>query len=1043
MAINPKKLLPPSKTGEIVKSLGSNLTTVSKNIRTSAIQFPDVEKSSETFSEETQKNVSLIRVKVIKIEDILKGTIAAEKKALDDKKREESTKRREKEEEKLEKQSKKETGGIKVPSIPRMGFFDRIKNFITNVILGYFAVRLIDHLPKIIPVLKFLGQATDFVLNYGGKLLDGLVTFIDWGYKAQDKTKGFLKDLGGENFVKVFDAFNGAIGTLIDTAIIAAIVVSTQGKDGILDVGMDMLTNRFAGKGAQQAAQSGARTAGQAGLRALPPAGGTAAATAVGKQGTKSILKTVKPLLKRLPIIGALIDFGLSVALGESPGRAAFKAIGAGLLGSVGAAIGSVVPIAGNIVGGIVGGMAGDAVGGALYDMFFSNKKPQQKPQKIQKKAGGGITRGGETLGSVKREIGGTKKKGKYKRTVPKKPGKVEINEGADVGGKEKILGIFPKPSLPDVVNPFKVVKTAGEDLGKTDYFGPILAITSKITLGQKPTPQDYQNVGLGINMLISKGVQDGQLKGGIVAAFAEGGLVDPDVLSAVETGGDISNWVAKTFKGEIESNAQKTLRLIRENAQKKKLETTSPSTAPSADDMGLGAGVQVSSDSEDFWLLATAAMFENSNPQGAADVAQVIYNRTQYPAWNAPTIRKAILNPNQFQPVRQYGGTAAWGAIKTKQDALRFAKSHGKTQEQLERVAAALLDKSKQSDARSFVGPRDSFRAESYEKANNHLANETEKTRHGHTFGFEPGGAMIGQFKAGKLSAAQVNAGVTGNVNLKGGDGKFIQGNSGRSEGTHFHIGTTKPGDKSGVAAAGFRTIKHFLGKKSIYVGRSGETIPANATDEQIRGYIARGQASHRQTELDLQIGGTGAGNKVAFPLALKGMKYSDTDGYGVSADVVGVNAFVGHGRYKPDGTLAPQQRLVLNAGAPDFYAFHGKNFGIVPFDGFTLRLHKGEVFKVIDKDSVGLLGYDLTKEIIDIENQSQLVAKAPSIIEKLKTISGYASYEEGSPETIIIPTPVPSTQDDYQAPTPSSGGMMISLGGSIDPYETLYAGG
>jgi hypothetical protein len=39
----------------------------------------------------------------------------------------------------------------------------------------------------------------------------------------------------------------------------------------------------------------------------------------LGRSGKTLILKTVKPFLKRLPIIGALIDFGLSVALGEDP----------------------------------------------------------------------------------------------------------------------------------------------------------------------------------------------------------------------------------------------------------------------------------------------------------------------------------------------------------------------------------------------------------------------------------------------------------------------------------------------------------------------------------------------------------------------------------------------------------------------------------------------------------------------------------------------------------------------------------------------------
>ena len=36
-----------------------------------------------------------------------------------------------------------------------------------------------------------------------------------------------------------------------------------------------------------------------------------------GKAGAKAVLGFAKPFLKRLPIIGALIDFGLSVALGE------------------------------------------------------------------------------------------------------------------------------------------------------------------------------------------------------------------------------------------------------------------------------------------------------------------------------------------------------------------------------------------------------------------------------------------------------------------------------------------------------------------------------------------------------------------------------------------------------------------------------------------------------------------------------------------------------------------------------------------------------
>ena len=83
--------------------------------------------------------------------------------------------------------------------------------------------------------------------------------------------------------------------------------------------------------------------------------------------GTRKFLRGA-----RLPIIGALLDFGISWMLGEDPGRAAFKAIGAGLLGAAGTAAGSVLPVAGNAIGGILGGLAGDMLGGVLYDVLFS-----------------------------------------------------------------------------------------------------------------------------------------------------------------------------------------------------------------------------------------------------------------------------------------------------------------------------------------------------------------------------------------------------------------------------------------------------------------------------------------------------------------------------------------------------------------------------------------------------------------------------------------------------------------------------------------------
>ena len=117
------------------------------------------------------------------------------------------------------------------------------------------------------------------------------------------------------------------------------------------------------------------------------------------------------------------------------------------------------------------------------------------------------------------------------------------------------------------------------------------------------------------------------------------------------------------------------------------------------------------------------------------------------------------------------------------------------------------------------------------------------------------------------------------------------------------------------------------------------------------------------------------------------------------------------------------------------DGSAFHGVRFGIAPFDGFMLKLHKGEIYKVVDKDSVDLFGFDLTKEIIDIENKSQLIAKAPSIIEKLKQISGisgYADYENPNqePQYIFIQSP----PEIVYVPTGSGGSPNIFISGGVN---------
>ena len=87
------------------------------------------------------------------------------------------------------------------------------------------------------------------------------------------------------------------------------------------------------------------------------------------------------PLLKKIPIIGFLIDFLVNYFIFKEPiGKSAFIAASAGLGTLIGGALGTFIPIpgAGTWSGGAVGGVGGEFAGRALYDVIFGDKNPQE-----------------------------------------------------------------------------------------------------------------------------------------------------------------------------------------------------------------------------------------------------------------------------------------------------------------------------------------------------------------------------------------------------------------------------------------------------------------------------------------------------------------------------------------------------------------------------------------------------------------------------------------------------------------------------------------
>ena len=1033
MAVNIQKFLPSAKgsTAKISKNLIGGSTQVN-------------------ISEKSLENIGIIRIKVIEIDKILKGTLAAEKKSLIDKKKEESTKRREKIEEKLETKPREEKASIKIPQLPRMGFLDWVKNFISNIILGYFAVRLVDHLPKIIPIVKLLGKATDFVLDLGGKLLDGLVTFIDWGYKAYDATRGFAKNLFGEDGVRQFDQLSGLLNNFLNLAIIAGLAAAGSGGFGGKGpkgsgarpklVGKPRVTTSGGGRAGGIDVRNPLRqrpqvTTGVGGKPQLRLPGTAARVTTSG--GKKALLSSVRPFLKniRLPIIGALIDFGLSVALGEDPGRAAFRAIGAAILGTIGGGLAGALGLAGGplavatgALGSIAGGALGDMAGGALYDLFFGGKKAKSPTKKM---AGGGVTRGGRTQGRTKRSLSKGGKK-KYRRAlIPRKPSEVETTSpGSDVGGEEKLFGLFPNPfkmaqKAVDVMNPFNVIKKAGKNLGDSDYFGPILAITSKILLGQKPSQSDYQNVGLGINMLISKGLNEGRLKGGLISAFAEGGLVDPQSLSAITDGGDISDWVSKAFKDATDNNAQKTLKEIQENLRLKKDQGPSPDPGVNQQpDPNLnvdGGGFNVTGGNADFWTLVAIASLESGNPQGRADVAQSIYNRLASGIYGGKTIKELIVSGNgrQYQPVGR--SVKEFRSISDKASAINAIMvanklSRGQAEKFINDTASAVQNKELQKSAAQFVGGRTDFWAQGLNPPSNGVG---YVVRHGHRFGWFVGPAAIAY---GKKNPGPAKAPQLGDIIVMG--------------------GAMEP---SGVSVKGGKAFP--LPKGMIGTG-SGQVYGA-----------PRGYGGHAGVDV---VEKPPWGSNPRLPVVaysggkVLSEKFVPNDPYlsGLMVDHGSFQARYLHATpsVRPGQTVQPGQKIgnLLNLGNQThlhFEAYKGSQ-RLNPTGLLRASYEKGG--PTLDGPHMALIGEKGREFVIDADSTKAIEETFPGFLGSINTakykdainvLRNFASYESEVPQTIFVPLPEIPEQDISESEY--SGRTMFMGGGESDPFDSLYVGG
>ena len=535
-----------------------------------------------TGSEYNQELLLTIEKKVISVDKLLKDSLFLQRKDSETKRRKGEDKKFADKENELEKKQPKEAKGKLKISLPKLGLFDTIKNFIINTFLGFLAVRLIDFLPQLLKIVPVIIKVGDFLIDIAGKMLDGLITIIDWGYKAIDATRGFIGKSFGNDALKNFDKLGGLIDTFLNLAIIAGML-----SVGTKDTGIGLGKGKSSAKpkpgegGRPKVTTSGGSGQGRPDIRnplrerptitegrggrggfRIP---GTGPKVTAGGGGSK--LKLPKGLKNRGGLLGLvmlipdLIESGmlvsqgrgkdglrtfLSAIAGVGAGMLAATAVtaGAGALGITGVGIPAAIAlaVAGFGASYLASSAAFNLADSGLRKMGLVDNDPEtNKPYQY---AGGGSTtpstRGGKRVSApATRYIGGKKST----RSIAITPRKVK--PGSKVGGKDKLEQIFP-----DTKNPSgNIITTTGSFIGNwiSSLFGG--KQPSQNTQDKKPKVPEKAPDPLGFLVKASDTLGKADFFGPMFSLATKTLLGDkPGKLDYLNVGVGLNSWLNQTM---------------------------------------------------------------------------------------------------------------------------------------------------------------------------------------------------------------------------------------------------------------------------------------------------------------------------------------------------------------------------------------------------------------------------------------------------------------------------------------------------------------
>ena len=178
-----------------------------------------------------------VNTKLVGINNLLRGNLALARQKKQRKVITDQNITRQRRESALETQpnvEKKRTITDRIPKAGGLNILGWFRNFIGKIVLGVLAVQLIGQAPLLKNILTGALKVADFLSSAGVFLVDAFSTFINFGYNAYDSTRGFLKNIGGDAVINLFDGFMDKLSVLVDVLLVASLLKGTGSFDPLL-----------------------------------------------------------------------------------------------------------------------------------------------------------------------------------------------------------------------------------------------------------------------------------------------------------------------------------------------------------------------------------------------------------------------------------------------------------------------------------------------------------------------------------------------------------------------------------------------------------------------------------------------------------------------------------------------------------------------------------------------------------------------------------------------------------------------------------------